>query len=196
MYINCIRVTSGGHLYVGTPDRGLYIDTGSGFTRLDEASFPNVRAIEEDNNNNVYVGTENGIRKWNGTSWTHITTASGLPSNKVTALRADRNNRLWVGTADGQKVAYIDPAGIRQISLMAGATGTHITDIYEDRRGHVWFATSGKGLIMYDGVIPNSYKVYNGFFEDDVTSIGEDEEGNLWFGLRSKGLVRYTLPLN
>lgn len=196
MYINCARVTSAGHIWVGTRDNGLYIDTGSGFTRLDETQFPNVMAIEEDNDNNVYVGTGNGIMKWNGTSWIRITEASGLPSNKVTALRTDNKGRLWVGTADGIRVAYIDMSGIRRISLMAGATATNITDIFEDRRGHMWFSTSGKGVIRYDGVIPHSYKLYNGFFEDDVTCIGEDEEGNLWFGLRSKGLVRYTLPLN
>jgi ligand-binding sensor domain-containing protein len=196
MFINCIKVTRAGHIYVGTPDRGLYINAGSGFTRLDENSFPDVRAIEEDRNNNVFVGTGNGIRKWNGSSWSSITTASGLPSNKVTALRADRKNRMWVGTADGLKAAYIDASGVRQISLMAGATETHVTDIFEDRRGHVWFSTLGKGLIRYDGVIPHSYKVYNGFFEDVINCIGEDDDGNLWFGLNSKGLVRYTLPLN
>ncbi|MBM3420188.1 MAG: hypothetical protein FJY11_03540 [Bacteroidetes bacterium] len=196
MIINCIKVTRAGHIYAGTPDRGLYINTGSGFTRLDESAFPNVRAIEEDVNRNVYVGTENGIRRWNGSAWSVITTSSGLPSNKVTALRSDSRNRLWVGTADGNRVAYIDQTGVRQISLMAGITATSVSDIHEDRSGNIWFATNGKGLIRYDGVIPHSYKVYNGFFEDVVNCIEEDADGNLWFGLNSKGLVKYTLPIN
>ena len=74
--------------------------------------------------------------------------------------------------------------------------GHYVRGIHEDKRGHIWFATWFDGLVEYDNVVPFTYKVYNGFYENDVNCIGDDEYGNLWIGLYSKGLVKYTLPLD
>jgi ligand-binding sensor domain-containing protein len=115
---------------------------------------------------------------------------------KVQALFFDSQQRLWIGPNGGQTVSWIDKAGImHQLSLMNGNVGTFVRDIYEDRKGDIWFATWLDGLICFDGVIPHSYKVYNGFYDDNINSIGQDNDGNLWFGLYYKGLVKYSLPL-
>jgi ligand-binding sensor domain-containing protein len=84
---------------------------------------------------------------------------------------------------------------MHQLNLMAGADSVNIRDIFEDRAGNVWFATGRNGLIKYDGVLPYSFKEFNGFPEDKVNCIAEDKDGNLWFGLESKGVVKYSLPI-
>ena len=72
-----------------------------------------------------------------------------------------------------------------------------LNDIFQDRRGHIWFATASDGLISYDGIVPLTYKAANNTLpENAILSIGEDKNGNLWFGLSTKGVVRYTLPIN
>jgi ligand-binding sensor domain-containing protein len=196
MKINAIAVTSDGARWVGTETEGYYVDNGSGYDQVNTAPFVNVNAIAEDRQGNVYLGTDNALLKYNGSFTGIITTAAGLPDNNITALYFDSKDRLWIGTDGGKKVAWMDISmKINLLSLMNGGPGTSINSIYEDRRGHIWFATSSDGLIEYDGVVPHSYKTYNGFFENDVTSIGEDEFGNIWIGLASKGLVKFTLPL-
>ena len=79
---------------------------------------------------------------------------------------------------------------------MNGKDSCRVNDIYEDRRGNIWFATTDDGLIYYNGILPRAFKVSNGFPENTIRSIGEDKFGNLWFGLESKGVVRYTLPID
>ena len=196
MSINTVAVTSDGSRWVGTETEGYYVDDGSGFDKVLIAPFVNVNAITENNKGIVYLGTDNALLEYTGSYTRIISTAAGLPANNISSLFFDSKERLWVGTEGGKTVAWTDDAmTFNQLSLMNGNSGTAITDIYEDRRGHIWFATSSDGLIEYDGVVPHSHKLYNGFYEDNVTCIGEDESGNIWIGLATKGLVRYTLPI-
>ncbi|HPF02561.1 MAG TPA: two-component regulator propeller domain-containing protein [Bacteroidales bacterium] len=194
--VNSINVLSDGTYWIGTENEGFYVDLGSGFFQVYEADYKNVNVIEEDNKGNVFLGTDNGLLKFDGSEFSLYTVSEGLPDNDITALFLDSKNRLWIGTNGGATVAYIDPTGrINNLSLMNGDLGTFVTDIFEDRRGHIWFATWYDGLIEYDGVVPHSYKIYNGFYENDINCIGEDKSGNMWFGLYSKGLLKYTLPI-
>lgn len=196
MYINTIKVTSDGIVWVGTENQGLYINEGSGFSHILFTGYENINIIEEDYRKNVWIGSDNGLLKWDGSDLSVLTTSDGLPDNDITALFPDSKNRLWIGTNGGSTVAWMDDSGIHNLSLITGNENVYVKDIIEDRRGDIWFATWFDGLIRYDGVISYSYKVYNGFYENDVNAIGEDMDGNLWFGLYSKGLVKYTLPLD
>jgi len=195
MYINTVKVTSNGWIWIGTQNQGFYINDGTGYYNVYTDEYKNIIVIEEDSNENVWIGTDNGLLKWDGSKWTVLSTADGLPDNDVTSLLSDSKKRLWIGTNGGETVSWIENSEIHQLSLMNGSFGTFIRDIFEDRKGDIWFATWYDGLIRFDGVIPHSFKVYNGFYENDVNCIEEDKYGNLWFGLYSKGLVKYTLPL-
>jgi len=196
MSINAIDETSDGTIWLGTEAEGIYVDDGTGYTQVNLTPYKNVNAITGDIYGNVFLGTDNGLLKYTMSGTQLITTAGGLPDNDVTALYIDSKERLWIGTNGGKTVACMDNSmNINQISLMNGDDGTFVEAIYEDRRGHIWFATLNDGLIEYDGVVPHSYKEYNGFYEDNVTSISDDEYGNLWIGLLNKGLVRFTLPI-
>jgi ligand-binding sensor domain-containing protein len=196
MFINTVKIASNGDIWVGTENQGFYYNDGSGYVQIYAAAFQNVNIIEEDSYGNIWLGTDNGLLKWDGTGFSIFTTSDGLPSNQIASLYSDSKKRLWVGTSGGATVSWIDNSEMHQLSLMNGNSGTFVRDIFEDRKGDIWFATWFDGLIRYDGVIPYSFKVYNGFYENDVNCIGEDKYGNLWIGLHSKGLVKYTLPLD
>jgi ligand-binding sensor domain-containing protein len=195
MKINTVKVAANGWIWIGTEGQGFYINEGSGYIKYNISPFQYVNIIEEDSFGVVWLGTGNGLIRYDGTNWSVITTSNGLPDNEVTALYCDSKQRMWIGTSGGNTVSWIDNSGMHQLSLMNGSSGTFVRDIYEDRKGNIWFATWFDGLIRYNGVLPDSFKTYNGFFENDVNAIGEDKYGNLWFGLYSKGLVKYTLPL-
>jgi ligand-binding sensor domain-containing protein len=199
MEVNSVRSASDGSIWVGTLNEGFYINEATVYSH--SSSGFTVYSFEEDGSGNVWMGTNNGLFKWNGTSWSNISVTDGLPVGSVTSLCLDSKERLWIGVLDADKVYLRDNSGIHGISLMTGPIGNEIWDICEDKNGDMWFATYGGGLIRYDGVVPHSYKSYNAFTsevfaEDEVNCIARDNEGNMWFGLTTKGLVKYTLPLN
>ena len=195
MYVNAIKVASNGWIWVGTQNQGFYVNTGSGFVKTLSNKYSNINAIEEGTQGNIFLGTDSGIIKWNGSVYSYISKSDGLPANKITSMRFDSRNRLWIGAEGGKNASWLDRTGIHQLNLMAGTDSLSIKAIHEDRKGDMWFATSGNGLIRYDGVVPISFKEFNGFPEDKINCIGEDKDGNLWFGLSSKGVVKYTLPI-
>jgi ligand-binding sensor domain-containing protein len=198
MVINTIKVASDGSRWLGTEGEGFYVDFGSGYSQIYASTFANVHAIEEDNLGDIFLGTDNGLLEWNGSKFTLYTTANGLPDNYTQSLYLDSKKRLWIGTSGGPTVCWMNSSSgnFTQLSLLNSDAGSFVRSIYEDKRGHIWFATWFDGLVEYDNVVPFTYKVYNGFYENDVNCIGDDENGNLWIGLYSKGLIKYTLPLD
>jgi ligand-binding sensor domain-containing protein len=196
MYVNSIKVASNGWIWVGTQSQGYYVNKGSGFVKNLSERYKNVNVIEEGVNGNIYLGTDSGLIRFDGSVYTYISKDNGLPDNKVSSLYLDKKERLWVGTDGGKTVSWIDKQGLHQLNLMTGSDSVHVKDIWEDRSGDVWFATFKNGLIRYDGVIPYSFRESNGFRENRIYSIGEDKDGNLWFGLYSKGVAKYTLPID
>jgi len=196
MIVTSVKVASDRSIWVGTSDQGFYVNRGLGYIKTFTEVFKKINVIEEDVLGNIWIGTDNGIIRWNGTSYNYLSQKEGLPDNRVTSIRRDSKKRLWIGTHGGKNVAWIDNNGFHDLSLMNGKDSCIVNDIFEDRRGNIWFATTDDGLIYYDGIVPKAFRVSNGFPENTIRSIGEDKYGNLWFGLGSKGVVRYTLPIN
>jgi len=196
MDVTSIKVGSNGWIWIGTRSQGFYVNTGSGYTKNLISGYEKVRAIEEGASGAIFIATDNGILKWQNNTFTAIKKTDGLPDENVTSLRFDSKERLWIGTETGDKIAWFDRKGIHYLNLLAVSDSIRIRDIFEDRRGNIWFATHKRGLIRYDGVIPRFITENNGFPENKINCIGEDKYGNLWFGLYSKGLVKYTLPVD
>lgn len=58
--------------------------------------------IAKDKNNNIWVGTNSGITKFDGTNWTTFNTSNTLlPSNSINDIEVDSNNILWIATSKG-----------------------------------------------------------------------------------------------
>ncbi len=70
------------------------------------------------------------------------------------------------------------------------AIRAHITKIYQDKSGILWFATNGYGVIRYDGDSTVYISRKDGLASDEVRAITEDKNGSVWFGT-SGGVTQY-----
>ncbi|HEX3527950.1 MAG TPA: hypothetical protein VH988_12870 [Thermoanaerobaculia bacterium] len=103
----------------------------------------------------LWAGTERGLARWDGTSWTMVTIAgsAGLPGQRVTALltvRTEKGPVLWAGTDHGP--ARRGPDG--RWSAFPAIPFSPVVDLLETReagRSILWAATDGGGLARYDG---------------------------------------------
>lgn len=75
-----------------------------------------------------------------------------------------------------------------------GLSNNSVTDLYQDRKGFLWFATDD-GLNRFDGY---NFKVYRHNPEDEssisdntVLSFSEDAKGNLWIGTKNGFINKY-----
>ena len=79
-----------------------------------------------------------------------------------------------------------------QHSIYTDSNSAPITSILEDKRGFLWIATSGRGLIQYDGIKFKEYSKKEGLKDPVITSMLEDNFGNLWLGMKSKGITKFN----
>jgi PAS domain S-box-containing protein len=153
-----------------------------------------VRCILQDDQGFMWFGTQDGLNKYDGYTFTiyrHLRSdPDSLSNNTVTALYQDRAGTLWVGTTVG-----LD-------SLDRGtARFTHYPDvreeisaIYEDAAGMLWIGTYGSGLFRYDRTSQQFVQYMpdpsdsRSLSDDAVLSIYEDDSGTVWMGTADGGL--------
>lgn len=108
--VNCIYVNAAGTAeWIGTKNGyNECAGTCTNFTASPTSIHQNdVSAVDADCKGNAWVGTrDSGIAVYNHTTlmWQYITTAQGLPSNRITAINCKSSCECYVGTADGGAV--------------------------------------------------------------------------------------------
>ena len=103
---------------------------------------------------------------------------SSLPTDDVTGILSvyvDDTDLLWVGT-EKAGVAYYGKGIYKFDSGLYG----DITAITQDKDGKVWFGTSNKGIVGYDGPLASQ----------KVSTMATTPDGSLWVGSKQNGLTR------
>ena len=61
-----------------------------------------ITCIAIDDSDNKWIGTYEGLVKFDGSSWTvYNTSNSGLPINSITCIAIDDSDNKWIGTCEG-----------------------------------------------------------------------------------------------
>jgi ligand-binding sensor domain-containing protein len=144
-----------------------------------------VNSIAIDNKNNAWIGSSEGLSKFDGRNWkVYTSNNSVLRSNVITALKKDRQNRIWVGT----------PAGIYLIEndIMSDASfnlsNQSVVDIAENSNGTIWTALKG-GVAKLSGTTWQLYTNSNsGLKDNSPLCIEIDNLNNVWIGSRHNGI--------
>jgi ligand-binding sensor domain-containing protein/signal transduction histidine kinase len=159
--------------------------------QIDEGLPDNlVQAIAQTPDGYLWVGTRNGLARFDGVSFTLLESASmpEIKNSSVTALCADRHGALWIGT-DGDGLARLSGATLTRYNKNNGLPGNYLTSICETRDGSLWIGTTAGASRFKDGKFAN-YTSKNGLLSDIVNAIFEDTQGTLWIGT-GEGLNRW-----
>ncbi|MBI3361138.1 MAG: hypothetical protein HY023_08510, partial [Chloroflexi bacterium] len=151
-----ILAASDGSVWVGT-DRGLSRLTPDGqWTHYTIGnpfgeSLANVTDIAEDANNAIWVGTWNdAVYRFDGQAWQRFSPdgpAAQLPHSNVLSIAVAPDNSLWFGGYYSGATRF-DGKEWRTFNVADGLIQPNVNDIFVDKDGTVWFATSG-GVSRY-----------------------------------------------
>lgn len=144
-----------------------------------------VRAIRQDRKGNIWLASEEGIIRYDGRSFTNIT--SNLTQDRYFFVLEDRKGNFWFA-AYGSGVYYYDGESFKHFTTEQGLTNNRISSIHEDKNGNIWFGADG-GVSRYDGNSFQNFPTEGGLASNDVNAIMEDKGGKLWFGTRSHTYV-------
>ena len=122
-----------------------------------------VISIYQDDNRNVWLGTQSGLCKYNGREMITYDTRNGMVGNHVTTILKDSKARFWFGHRyNGVSLL------VRGDFIALGITSERITTIKEDESGNIWIGTFGEGILILPG---NKEPVPENFIRIKDTSI-------------------------
>ncbi len=129
------------------------------YTTFDGLSDNYILYSYQDSYGYLWVGTANGLNRFDGKEFVHFNTRDGLPSPLVDRIFEDSKHRLWIGTRKGMAElkgdsCYTYPVNDKQeISFVSG--------FLEPEKGKIW-VTTDKGLYEFSNDHWNKITLYPG----------------------------------
>lgn len=150
-----------------------------------------IRAIAFDSLGNTWIGTDNGLAKFDGTNWMVLDSSnSGLPVNQIRSLAFDTAGRLWVGTLQAGLCIYDGVSWIIYNSSNSLLPDDQIRSITFDADDVAWLGTAGGVVYLSD----EGWIVYNMFNSplgaNNINTIFIDAANTKWVGTVNGGISR------
>lgn len=158
-----------------------------------ERGFPTgtVYAICQTPDGYLWIGTERGLVRFDGVSFTLI--ATQLPSSAalgpVLGLQADDEGSLWVRVLGPNLLRYRDGAFTRAAPDLGWPNG-NVSAAARTSDGGLVLCTMGGGVMTYGGGRPQIVAPASALPRSPVISIAESNDAAVWLGTRDAGLFR------
>ncbi len=205
----CMMLDKSGVIWVGTQAGACRFD-GKAFVPfpIPRAQVENpeprfdprlVWSIYEDRDGAMWFSTDGeGLRKFDGKTFTTYTTKDGLVSNETRGIFGDGQGRIWIGS-DDDGLSCFDCTTFQKFTTENGLSSNRAGPMLEDNDGNLWFSALGVGATRYDGTTFTTFGVEQGLISlnplSEITNIYvqdmfQDKDGMIWVGC-SGGLFRY-----
>jgi signal transduction histidine kinase/ligand-binding sensor domain-containing protein len=107
-----------------------------------------ITSIAREGPETLWVGTVNGLYRWDHGKVRAWTTADGLAAQGINALHREEEGTLWIGTAGGG-LARLKNGRILNITSEQGLANDVILQIVPDDFGHLWLGCN-QGLMRLE----------------------------------------------
>ena len=154
-WITNVFIDTKGNVWISTLGNGVYMQSPYGeqshFTyESGHLGSNSARSIMEDNNGDIWIGTFQGLTKYDIQKGTfeifqHSDTPGSITHSSVFPIYKDRQGTIWIGTYYGG-VNYFNP-DIEVFAYYPAKTGSvsfpYIGHMVEDKDGNVYICTEG-----------------------------------------------------
>ena len=163
-------------------------------TQDDGLSNNAVRAVLRDSRGYVWMGTSNGLNRYDGQNYVEITIDGGVPENNfITALMEDSDGRIWIGTAAGVCLYKPGQKNAARFPSMAGYD-FQVYQIAKEDSGHILIPSKDYGFFRIDTQRSETGKIESGNGNAVAYSplaLCLDAAGTCWF-INSDGTLYHS----
>ncbi|MBB4044884.1 ligand-binding sensor domain-containing protein, partial [Bacteroides reticulotermitis] len=158
----------------------------------------NVYCLADDNDSNLWIGTQGGLNVLNKkTGEIRKYLSPTIPNNTVSCLLITQNSSVWIGTDTGlcRYIPEQDSFVTYTIETTGGILGSYaIKSLFEDTTGDIWIGTWCNGLYRYASAT-KTFVAYPQINErNSAHAIYEDSQKNIWVGSWECGLFLLQNP--
>jgi ligand-binding sensor domain-containing protein/serine phosphatase RsbU (regulator of sigma subunit) len=173
------------NLWLGTPDRGLYLkrESDKDFRRISLGSDQLVNAINSltVSSNGVYASTKGGLFEIdsNGKVLLRLTTMEGLPHNNISHCFLDMKGRLWLANGSN-RISYYHNGKVNFVEQGADQRIVDASHVLEDRSGRIWVSTLGSGIYVLEEGNATNISTAQGLPSNYCYQMLVDDDGDIW----------------
>jgi signal transduction histidine kinase/ligand-binding sensor domain-containing protein/CheY-like chemotaxis protein len=190
-------------IWVGTKEEGLFkvncktksITNYNPDTKI-KINSNRIQYIYQDNSNNLWVGTDNGLNYYDKQTSQFIK----YGNQSINRISEDRSKRIWVGTSTGMFIYDNKSDNLKRFYSNSNpdffsSPNIDIMNIYHDRNNSMWIATRYGPLYKYSFQTDKLETYPLSKTDQQVPSkimaraFHEDMYGNFWIGTKSNGLL-------
>ena len=157
-----------------------------------------VNAILQDRKGFMWLGTKDGLNRYDGLSFRKFKHDAANPrsigNSFITSLYEDFNGNIWVGTDAGVYIYYPEKEAFEEFdcqSLEKTRIERSVSMIAGDKQGRVWIAVEAQGMFCYDArqKLLRNYPLSE--ISSNIKCFTFDSGGTLWLGFYGDGLYYY-----
>ncbi len=175
----------------------------SSFDKRDGLSNNNINCFLRDSKGFVWIGTSDGLNRFDGYSFKLFNYDPDDPStirnSLINYLAEDYRNNIWIGAGDyldiydpeKETVCHADSIFGGKLKFLNGTRWK----LHKDRFGHYWWRSSAQGLYKYivakDSLIRvlQIHKDQTFNISHILTGMDEDSDGNIWI-VNNRGIIK------
>jgi len=138
-----------------------------------------VEGFGEDDDGGLLIGTNGGLRRFISARL-EMSPPWGPPQQAyVRSVLRDRDHGLWIGTTT-RGITHVQQDRTSSFTESEGLSSDKVNNIFEDREGNIWVATSG-GLDRFRVYAVTTITTKQGLSSNNAWSVLAEEE-NVWIG--------------
>jgi len=148
-----------------------------------------VRALAQTRDGYLWVGTDDGVARFDGVRFVSFGLPEGLPSGPVRTLFGDSRGALWIGSV-GEGLIRWQAGHSTTFTMADGLPSDSISALAEDNEGRLWIGTDAGLALWHDGRL-TSFKAAEEFKGKAVAALFKDRQGYMWLGATDAGVFKY-----
>jgi signal transduction histidine kinase/ligand-binding sensor domain-containing protein len=181
-----VAQTRDGKVWMGTRDAGLFYLSGGGVTSV-TLGLPDskVNSLQPAGDQDLWIGTDNGIARWNGTELTRAGIPRSLDHVQILGISMDHDSNIWVASAHG--LSRITGTGALLTEERGLPPGGAVSALLEDRDRNLWVGGS-RGIERFRDTLFLTYAPSGTPGSKNYGPLYADGDGRTWFAPSDGGL--------
>ncbi|MNR79908.1 Signal transduction histidine-protein kinase/phosphatase DegS [compost metagenome] len=185
-------LADGDNLWIGLRAGGVALMHADGLRRFEpDAYLPGgvIYSLARDRNGDIWAAADDGLARFDGKAWTHISQDWQFPGRKARAVFVARDGVIWA--ANEMRLFYL-PEGAHTF-IDSGLTTDGVSNITQAADGAIWLAERYSGKLRRVVRVAGKL-ITSSSSTSSASNLLFDRSGALWIGTLGRGLKYVATP--